>query len=114
MGRGRDSGRTGEHPSAAPLRAPGIPGARRRPREAGLQQARRHDRPLAPAPAAVAENPAASRARRMTRLAVRWTVGDVSDEGFTALQLSIWGAWKAFGWKDKDLDGRPRRAFTVC
>lgn len=33
----------------------------------------------------------------MTRLAVRWTVGDVSEEGFAALRLSIWGAWKAFG-----------------
>jgi hypothetical protein len=41
----------------------------------------------------------------MTRLAVRWTVGDVSDEGFTALQLSIWGAWKAFG---------PRAEYAVC
>jgi len=41
----------------------------------------------------------------MTRLAVRWTVGDVSDEGFTALQLSIWGAWKAFG---------PSAEYAVC
>lgn len=33
----------------------------------------------------------------MTSLGVRWTIGDVSDEGFQALQLSIWGAWKLFG-----------------
>lgn len=30
-------------------------------------------------------------------LGVRWTIGDVSDEGFAALQLSIWGAWRVFG-----------------
>ncbi|YBV95195.1 hypothetical protein M1D80_16330 [Phyllobacteriaceae bacterium JZ32] len=28
---------------------------------------------------------------------IRWTVGDVSDFGFEALRLSIWGAAKAFG-----------------
>jgi hypothetical protein len=33
----------------------------------------------------------------VSRLAVRWTVGDVSDEGLAALRLSIWGAWRAFG-----------------
>lgn len=41
----------------------------------------------------------------MTRLAVRWTVGDVSDDGFVALRLSIWGAWKAFG---------PGAEYAVC
>ncbi|MBA2962223.1 MULTISPECIES: hypothetical protein [Ramlibacter] len=28
---------------------------------------------------------------------IRWTVGDVSDRGFDALRLSIWGAWHIFG-----------------
>jgi hypothetical protein len=31
------------------------------------------------------------------RVGVRWTIGDVSDEGFEALRLSIWGAAKSFG-----------------
>lgn len=30
-------------------------------------------------------------------LGIRWTVGDVSDEGFEALRLSIWGAHRLFG-----------------
>jgi hypothetical protein len=28
---------------------------------------------------------------------IRWTIGDVSDEGFEALRLSVWGASKSFG-----------------
>jgi hypothetical protein len=31
------------------------------------------------------------------RLTVRWTIGAVSDYGFEALRLSIWGAWQIFG-----------------
>ena len=31
------------------------------------------------------------------RIGVRWTIGDVHERGFEALQLSIWGAWKIFG-----------------
>jgi hypothetical protein len=31
------------------------------------------------------------------RLGVRWTIGDVSDRGFEALRLSIWGAYGIFG-----------------
>lgn len=30
------------------------------------------------------------------RIGIRWTVGDVSLEGFEALRLSIWGAWHLF------------------
>ncbi len=30
-------------------------------------------------------------------LGIRWTIGDVSDDGFEALQLSLWGAWRVFG-----------------
>lgn len=36
-------------------------------------------------------------ARRNDRLVVRWTVGDVSDNGFEALRLSVWGAVKLIG-----------------
>jgi hypothetical protein len=32
-----------------------------------------------------------------SQVAVRWTVGDVSPQGFEALRLSIWGAWRIFG-----------------
>jgi hypothetical protein len=32
-----------------------------------------------------------------SQLGIRWTIGDVSDEGFEALRLSVWGAWRAFG-----------------
>lgn len=32
-----------------------------------------------------------------TRVGVRWTIGDVSDEGFEALRLSVWGAFRLFG-----------------
>jgi hypothetical protein len=38
-------------------------------------------------------------------IAVRWTIGDVSDEGFEALRLSIWGAWCIFG---------ARAEYAVC
>jgi hypothetical protein len=31
------------------------------------------------------------------KLGIRWTIGDVSREGFEALRLSVWGAWKLFG-----------------
>lgn len=37
-------------------------------------------------------------------LGIRWTIGDVSDEGFAALRLSVWGAWRLFG---------PRAAYRV-
>lgn len=30
-------------------------------------------------------------------LGIRWTIGDVSEPGFQALRLSIWGAWRLFG-----------------
>jgi hypothetical protein len=30
-------------------------------------------------------------------IGIRWTIGDVSDEGFEALRLSVWGAYQAFG-----------------
>ncbi len=39
------------------------------------------------------------------RLLVRWTVGDVSDEGLEALGLSIRGAWRLF---------RDAALYTVC
>lgn len=32
-----------------------------------------------------------------TPLVVRWTIGDVSDEGFEALRLSVWGLWTLLG-----------------
>src|SRR5437868_2195522 len=38
-------------------------------------------------------------------IGVRWTIGDVSDRGFEALRLSIWGAWHVFG---------PGAAYAVC
>jgi hypothetical protein len=38
-------------------------------------------------------------------LVVRWTIGDVSDRGFEALRLSIWGAWHVFG---------PHARYAVC
>ena len=43
--------------------------------------------------------------RGADRLGVRWTVGDVSERGFEALRLSIWGAWKLFG---------PEARYGVC
>src|SRR5690606_14117503 len=41
----------------------------------------------------------------MRRVGIRWTIGDVSEQGFEALQCSIWGAWNAFG---------PDTAYAVC
>ena len=38
-------------------------------------------------------------------IGIRWTMGDVSDRGFEALHLSIWGAWQTFG---------PQAAYVVC
>jgi hypothetical protein len=43
--------------------------------------------------------------RRSRPIGLRWTIGDVSQRGFEALQLSIWGAWKIFG---------PSAAYAVC
>lgn len=34
---------------------------------------------------------------REPKLTVRWTIGAVSEYGFEALRLSIWGAWRIFG-----------------
>jgi len=31
-----------------------------------------------------------------TRLGIRWTIGNVSQEGFEALHLSVWGLWRVF------------------
>lgn len=42
---------------------------------------------------------------RPERLAVRWTIGDVSPRGFEALRLSVWGAWRLFG---------PAADYVVC
>src|SRR3954468_23144140 len=28
---------------------------------------------------------------------IRWTIGDVEPNGFEALRLSVWGAWRQFG-----------------
>lgn len=36
---------------------------------------------------------------------VRWTIGDVSEVGWEALRLAVWGGWKVFG---------PEAAYTVC
>ncbi|HEV7390882.1 MAG TPA: hypothetical protein VGO08_04505 [Burkholderiales bacterium] len=41
----------------------------------------------------------------MQKLGVRWTIGDVSEQGFEALMLSIHGAWTIFG---------PETSYTVC
>ncbi len=30
-------------------------------------------------------------------IGIRWTIGDVSDRGFEALRLSVWGCWRIFG-----------------
>lgn len=40
-----------------------------------------------------------------TPVGVRWTLGDVSDRGFEALRLSVWGAFRVFG---------PEAAYVVC
>jgi hypothetical protein len=39
------------------------------------------------------------------RIGIRWTIGDVSPEGFEALRLSVWGAYRVFG----DAAG-----YTIC
>ncbi len=31
------------------------------------------------------------------RIGIRWTIGDVSAQGFEALQVSLWSAWHLFG-----------------
>lgn len=33
----------------------------------------------------------------MSPLIIRWTIGDVSEYGFAALHMSVWGAWRLFG-----------------
>jgi hypothetical protein len=38
-------------------------------------------------------------------ISIRWTIGDVSPEGFEALRLAVRGAYRIFG---------PRAAYTVC
>jgi hypothetical protein len=40
-----------------------------------------------------------------TALGVRWSIGDVSEDGFEALQLSVWGARRLFG---------DRTAYEIC
>jgi hypothetical protein len=40
-----------------------------------------------------------------SRIALRWTIGDVSERGFEALRYSLWGAWHIFG---------PTAAYVVC
>jgi hypothetical protein len=43
----------------------------------------------------------------MTRreIGIRWTMGDVSPQGFEALRLAVWGAWRVFG---------PGAGYTIC
>lgn len=36
---------------------------------------------------------------------IRWTIGNVAGDGFEALRLAAWGAWKVFG---------PGAEYTVC
>jgi hypothetical protein len=43
--------------------------------------------------------------RAMNAVGVRWTIGDVSPQGFEALRLSIWGAFRMFG---------PDARYAVC
>jgi hypothetical protein len=40
-----------------------------------------------------------------TNVGVRWTIGDVSPQGFEALRLSVLGARKVFG---------PRASYAIC
>jgi hypothetical protein len=54
-------------------------------------------------PATVTSCPPAPSPR--PELAIRWAIGDVSARGFTALGLSIWGAWRLFG---------PDARYVVC
>lgn len=42
---------------------------------------------------------------RQRPVGVRWTIGQVSRQGFETLRLSIWGAWKVFG---------PDARYAVC
>jgi hypothetical protein len=42
---------------------------------------------------------------RPDRLGIRWTIGDVAPEGWTALRLSVWGARRAFG---------PLARYAIC
>lgn len=39
------------------------------------------------------------------KVGIRWTIGAVAPEGFEALRLAIWGAYRVFG---------PGAAYTVC
>lgn len=39
------------------------------------------------------------------QVGIRWTIGDVTQEGFEALRLAVWGARRVFG---------PGAAYTVC
>ena len=55
-------------------------------------------------PQSAIRNPQFSR-ESLDRFAVRWTIGDVSAEGFEALRLSVWGAWRLFG---------PGAAYVIC
>ena len=41
----------------------------------------------------------------MAAIGIRWTVGNVSQAGFAALRLSVWGARQAFG---------PEAALAIC
>lgn len=43
--------------------------------------------------------------KRFPRVGVRWTIGDVSNSGFEALQLSIWSVWNLLG---------PSAEYAVC
>jgi hypothetical protein len=61
---------------------------------------------IAPEDARLGQKPAINqRACAARPVGVRWTIGDVSDRGFEALRLSIWGAWKIFG---------PSASYAVC
>lgn len=40
-----------------------------------------------------------------TQVALRWTIGDVSEQGFEALRLAVWGAWRVFG---------DRASYAIC
>lgn len=42
---------------------------------------------------------------RNRSLGIRWTIGNVADDGFEALRLALWGAWRVFG---------PGAEYTVC
>ena len=42
-------------------------------------------------------NSLASDVNRIPRLTIRWTIGDVSEYGFAALRLAVWGMWNLLG-----------------